>query len=151
MAAPGKNVPRLPAFSVQPIEQVGGKRLFYKLFKHDSCQFDDFISQLAAEGTYTHDLGTLFNTLDQLARLRPIRGTKHHALGEAYTHQAHGVTIRVREWEVKTKQLRLYYIHLPPTDDVVVFFGKKNTQVADISQFQSLVKQYLDFLCAARS
>lgn len=149
MTAPGKQALRLPAFSVQPIEQVGGKRLFYKLFKQGNCQFDNFIVQLAAEGAYTHDLDTLFNTLDQLAKLRPLRGNKHHPLGESYTHQAHGVAIRVREWEIKTKQLRLYYIHLPPTDDVVIFFGKKNTQAADISQFQGLVKQYLDFLCAS--
>lgn len=148
MTAPGKKATSPPAFTLTPIEQVRGKLVFHKLFKQGRCQFDEFLAQLAAEGNYLHEVDTLFNTLDQLAKLRPLRGTKHHPLGEAYTHHAHGKTIRVRAYEVKTKQLRLYYLHVPPTNEVVVLLGKKNTQPADISHFQNLVTQYLDFVCA---
>lgn len=151
MAEFGKKAVVPLAFGTVPIEQIGGKLVFYKLFKKGHCQFDDFLTQLAAEGTYTHEIDTLFVTLDQLAKCRPVRGNKYHALGSAYTHQAHGNSLRVRLHEVKTKQLRLYYLHLPPANEIVVLLGKKNTQAADISQFRNLVSQYLDFICASLS
>ncbi|MGI4873412.1 MAG: hypothetical protein ACRYFX_19815 [Janthinobacterium lividum] len=82
--------------------------------------------------------------MDQLARLKRLRGEQHHSLGTlAYSvgGRQHEVTL----YEIKTTNLRIYYFHDPPTTEVVVLMGKKNTQPEDISSFEGLVDQYLKF------
>lgn len=140
--------PRPPAFAVRTIEQVRSvKRRFLKLEKNGHCQFDDFLLQLATEGGYDAEMISIFSIINQLTNLRPMRGNKHHELGDAYTHLAsNGKSYRVRHYEIKTSNLRVYYVHFPPHDEIVVLLGKKNTQGEDLTSFEGLVAQYLEFV-----
>jgi hypothetical protein len=146
MPASGRKNTRPPTFELHLLDQVRGKLKFYKLLKNDQCPFDDFLTQLAQEGNLVAEVYSAFNLLEQVANNRPLPGTKCHPLGPAYTHQANGKSYRVRQHEIKTKNLRVYYFHLHPTGEIVVLAGKKSTQQEDINAFDNLVSQYLDFL-----
>lgn len=51
----------------------------------------------------------------------------------------------VKEYEFKSKHLRIYAIQQPGSK-IVILCGFKNSQDNDISKFRSLKKQYLDSL-----
>ncbi len=51
-----------------------------------------------------------------------------------------------KEYELKTKHLRLYIFHQSRIGRVIVFLGKKTTQKKDIKKFRSIKKQYFDQL-----
>ena len=52
----------------------------------------------------------------------------------------------VKEYEAKTKNLRVYLIHQEKKGRIIVLAGQKNTQKKDIKKFRSIKKQYLDTL-----
>ena len=52
----------------------------------------------------------------------------------------------IKEYELKTKHLRVYFIHLEKTGKIILIGGYKKEQTKDIDQFRSLKKQYLDYL-----
>ena len=132
----------MPTFELRLLDQVRGKVKFYKLLRNGQCQFDAFLAQLEQEGNLVAEIVSAFNLMEQVANNRPLPGTKCHPLGPAYTHLAGGKSYRVRQHEIKTKNLRLYYFHFHPTGEIVVLLGKKNTQREDINAFNSLVAQY---------
>lgn len=145
MPAPSIHSRRLPLFEIIQIEQARPGRLsFVKLVKRGICQLDDFLTQLEQEGGYEKEIDKAVNFMDQLARLKRLRGTQHHSLG-TLRHSIEGRIYEVTLYEIKTSNLRIYYFHEPPITEVVVLMGKKNTQPEDISSFESLVGQYLNF------
>jgi len=137
-----------PLFETKAIEQARpGTLTFVKLVKRGECQFDSFLEQLEQEGGYENEVDKSINFMDQLARLKRLRGKQHHKIGTlscSVKGKVHEVTL----YEIKTSSLRVYYFHHPPATEVVVLMGKKNTQPEDISSFESLVGQYIDFLHA---
>lgn len=142
----GSAAPQPPLFHTEPLELTRpGKLRFVKLLKEGKCQFDDFLAQLEWEGGYTKEVDALINLMDQRGRLKHLPGTKHHDLG-FYIHTASGRPYQVRLYEFKTANLRVYYFHHPPDNEVIVLMGKKNTQDQDLNSFESLVGQYLQFL-----
>ncbi len=145
MPPPSIRSHRLPLFETKQIAQARPGRLsFVKLIKRGTCQFDDFLTQLEQEGGYEKEVDKAVNFMDQLARLKRLRGEQHHSLGK-FSHSVNGKLHEVTLYEIKTSNLRIYYFHEPPITEVVVLMGKKNTQPEDISSFESLVGQYLDF------
>lgn len=134
-----------PQFETRALELARPARLtFVKLLKRGLCQFDEFLTQLEQEGGYEREVDKAVNLMDQLARLKRLRGEQHHSLGTLVCTiggRRHEVTL----YEIKTANLRIYYFHDPPTTEVVVLMGKKNTQPEDISSFEGLVGQYLTF------
>jgi hypothetical protein len=134
-----------PVFETQAIELARPARLtFVKLVKRGVCQFDEFLTQLEQEGGYEKEVDKAVNLMDQLARLKRLRGEQHHGLG-TLAYSINGKMHEVTLYEIKTANLRLYYFHDPPTTEVIVLMGKKNTQAEDISSFESLVGQYLNY------
>ena len=134
-----------PLFETQVLELARPARLtFVKLSKRGICQFDEFLTQLEQEGGYEKEVDKAVNLMDQLARLKRLRGEQHHSLG-TLSYSIGGTMHEVTLYEIKTANLRVYYFHDPPTTEVVVFMGKKNTQSEDISSFEGLVDQYLRY------
>jgi hypothetical protein len=146
MPPQGSSTPKALRFEIRRIEQTRpGKLRFVQLAKKGICQFDVFLEQLAQEGGYEKEVDKAINFMDQLARLKPLRGEQHHPLG-TLKYSIGGTMHSVSLYEIKTKNLRIYYFHHPPSTEVVVLMGKKNTQDSDISSFEGLVGQYLKFL-----
>ena len=147
MPASGKRVPQPPLFETVPLELVRPAKLrFVKLLKNGVCQFDEFLAQLESEGGYIKQIAVAVNIMDQRTRLKHLPGEKHHDLGTYTVSVQSRAPYTVRLYEIKTADLRIYYLHHPPNEEVVVLMGKKNTQDEDISAFEGLVDQYLRFI-----
>lgn len=145
MAAPSSKTPKPPLFSIKRIKQSRPSTLrFVKLVKNGNCQFDDFLQQIEDEGGYDKEVDKAIRFMDHLAQRKHLTGDKHHDYG-THACSVKGKVYEVRLFEIKTKNLRIYYFHQSPYDEIVVLMGKKNTQAASESAFKSLVDQYLIF------
>lgn len=51
---------------------------------------------------------------------------------------------KIKEYEVKTKHLRVYLLHDVPNGRVIVCAGKKTSQKKDIKHFREVKKRYLE-------
>ena len=52
----------------------------------------------------------------------------------------------VKEYEIKTKHLRIYFIHQKQKGKIIILGGFKNMQPKDIERFRVIKKQYLNTL-----
>ncbi len=50
----------------------------------------------------------------------------------------------IKEFEIKTKSLRIYLIKDEP-GHLIILAGKKNNQRGDIKEFRSIKKRYIEF------
>lgn len=122
-------------YSLVRIEQVRGKQVFDKLVVNGVAPFDVFIEKL--ERIYKKELKSIYAYMDLHSNLVRLPSSKFHALNESKDG--------VKEYEFKTKHLRVYVIE-EPGGKIVVIGGKKSTQPKDISEFRRLKTDYLKSL-----
>ncbi len=123
-------------FALERIKEIKGKIDFFVLKKNNVNQDEEVKEQLRKEGNYESELNTLQTRLQSMAELKPMPETKCRQLHPKDE----------KDYEIKTKHLRLYVFHLEKTGRVIVFLGKKTTQKKDIKRFRSIKKEYLDQL-----
>jgi len=123
-------------FALEKIEAIKGKQTFYDLKINNVGQFESFSNELEEE--YKSELVTLNARMDLVANLNRLPKEKFRDITPK--KQA------VKEYEFKTKHLRLYAIHFEKTGKVIVLGGYKNTQKKDIRSFRSLKSQFLKSL-----
>ena len=123
-------------FALSKIKTIKGKQSFFDLKINGVGQFDSFSKEASVQ--YESELLTLNARMDLVANLERLPKQKFRDLTPAKE--------QVKEYEFKTKHLRLYVIHIEKTGKVVVLGGYKNTQKKDIRGFRSLKKQYLKTL-----
>ncbi|MEA5139920.1 hypothetical protein [Arcicella rigui] len=99
-------------------------------------QLDEFENDLK-DTTYWSEFKTLLAYMDFVANNRTLPQTKFKDITPAKE--------LVKEYEFKSKHLRIYAIH-QPNGKIVILGGYKNNQKNDINKFRSLKKQYLDSL-----
>lgn len=146
MPPPSSKSPAPPPFEIKRIKQTQPRqKRFVKLVKDGVCQYDEFLKQLELEGNFQKEVDKTIRYMDHLAQLKHLTGDKHHDYG-VYSCSVKNKVYEVRMYEIKTKNLRIYYFHQPPKDEIIVLMGKKNTQAADEVTFKSLINQYLTFL-----
>lgn len=126
----------MPKFALKKIRAVKGKINFYDLCIDGEKQFKSFCDSL--EEIHNSEKTQLYARLDYIAQLKSLPKTKFRDLTPKKED--------VKEFEIKTKNLRVYLIKIKQTGNVVVLGGHKNTQKKDIPKFRSLKKQYLDSL-----
>lgn len=125
----------MPVYSLKKIDEIGGKIVFYKLVKDDICLFDDFENQIESEGTYKAELNTIQARLIQIANLKTLPKTKYKDITPDKES--------VKEYEIKTENLRVYLFR-DPRGHIVVLGGKKSKQKKDIKKFRNMKKEYLN-------
>ena len=123
-------------FALEKIKTIKGKQSFYDLKVNGVCQFEYFSNEI--EEQYKSELITLNARMDLVANLNRLPKTKFRNLTPKKE--------TVKEYEFKTKHLRLYVIHIEKTGKVIVLGGYKNTQKSDIPSFRSLKSQFLKSL-----
>lgn len=123
-------------FALNKIEVIKGKQSFFDLEVNGVGQFDSFSNNV--EKQYKSELITLISRMDLVANLNRLPKEKFRDI----TPKKQGV----KEYEFKTKHLRLYAIHIEKTGKVIVLGGHKNTQKADIKSFRSLKSQFINSL-----
>lgn len=123
-------------FALEKIKAIKGKQSFYDLKVNEVGQFEAFSNEI--EEQYKSELVTLNARMDLVANLNRLPKEKFRDITPKKE--------TVKEYEFKTKHLRLYAIHIEKTGKVIVLCGFKNTQKADIPSFRSLKSQFLKSL-----
>ena len=126
----------MSTFAVEEIEAIRGKQTFYKLLVDGKAPIDEFEEQL--ESKYESEMSSMYFYMEQVANLRSLPDTKFRELK--------GSKEGVKEYEFKTKNLRLYVTKHPESGKIVVMGGYKNSQKKDINSFRNLKKNYLESL-----
>lgn len=117
-------------------ETIEGHYQFWKLFKDDICQFDEFIEKIKKDGNLCHELNSAYSIMEDFSSERQLPESKLKCINKK--HKGH-----MKEYEVKTSNLRIYFFVNPALGDIVVYGGKKSTQKKDISKFRNIKNQYL--------
>ena len=122
-------------YSLERIDQVRGIQIFEKLVVNGIAPFDRFVDNL--EEVYRSEILTLYKYMDMVANLQALPTTKFHP----YDDGKDGF----REYEFKTKHLRVYVI-AKPGGKIVVLGGTKANQAKDQVEFRRLKRGYINSL-----
>lgn len=122
-------------FALENIDAVVGKQKFDKLLIDGKAPFDDFEQKYI--GKFESEISSLYNYMNEVANLRILPETKFHP----YSDGKDGC----REFEFKTKHLRLYAIE-QKGGKIIILGGTKAEQEKDQSTFWKYKKKYLDSL-----
>jgi putative component of toxin-antitoxin plasmid stabilization module len=125
----------MPKFALHTVSEILGRIVIFKLSVDDIILYDDFEDQIMKDGNLGKELFKLQSILQQYAQTKSLPETKFRELkgcADAYT-----------EFEIKTKNLRLYLFKEEKTGSIIVVGGNKNAQKKDISRFRGLKKAYI--------
>lgn len=119
-------------FALEIIDQVRGKQTFQELVIDGDGQLTTFVDSL--EACYKSEMDGIFNYMNQVANQKLVPKQKFHSLSDGKDGY--------KEYEFKSKHLRIYTIEYP-NGKVVIFGGTKNNQPDDLRTFRALKKQFL--------
>ncbi len=121
-------------FALNKITGVEGKIAFYKLSVDNVCEFDEFIEECEKDGNLKSELVTIQARMQQVSALKTLPQEKHRDITPKND--------LVKEYEIKTKHLRVYMFHEKENGRIVVTGGKKTSQQSDIKHFRNIKKAY---------
>ncbi|MCD4794677.1 MAG: hypothetical protein K8R54_15685 [Bacteroidales bacterium] len=123
-------------FAIQKINEITGKIKFYKLLLGDTCEFDEFWEAIEKSGNLNKELIKMQTLMQEVSEMNMLPATKFKSITPKKE--------TIKEYEVKTKNLRLYMFHEEHTGRIIVCGGKKSTQPKDIKHFRKIKKQYFE-------
>ena len=124
-------------FALEKIDAIKGKQEFVKLKVNDKCPFDEFENSL--EKQYLSELVGIYHNMQDVADLKSLPDTKFHFYD---LNKKQKNKDGVREFEFKSKHLRVYGITMP-NGKIIITGGTKANQKADQNTFRKLKAQYL--------
>ena len=122
-------------YTLVRMEQIRGQQVFDKLVVDGVAPFDSFIDEL--EESFRSEVKSMYAYMDAVANLQSLPKTKFHP----YSDRKDGV----REFEFKTKHLRVYAIE-QKGGKIIILGGKKTNQTKDQVEFRRLKKGYIESL-----
>ncbi len=127
----------MPTFALEKIDAVRGQQQFDKLIVDGKCPFDEFVEGL--EEQYKGEMAGIYNHMQDVANLKKLPPKKFHFYdNDKKKKRKDGV----REFEFKSKHLRVYGI-TKPGGKIIITGGTKAKQKADQSEFRRLKNLYL--------
>jgi len=120
-------------FSLISIDAIKGKIKFFKLVKDGKCEFDEFETE--ARKNFSNELFKIFAYMDRVSNLMSMSSDKFRDITQKRE--------KVKEYEFKTRHLRVYVIKEEQSGNIIICGGYKNTQERDIKHFRELKKEYL--------
>ena len=120
-------------FALKEIKAVKGRQTFYKLVKGNKCQFDMFEEKML-KTSFAGEVGKIYAYMERIANGESMPAKKFKDITPKKSP--------VKEYEIKTKNLRVY---LTKTEEgkIVIIGGKKKTQKSDLAKFRLLKEQYV--------
>ncbi len=119
-------------FALNEIKEISGKIKFFKLFINSVCQFEEFLEQCNKDGNLKSEIIQLQSRMQQVSDLKQLPINKHRDITPKNES--------VKEYEFKSKHLRIYTIHDKKNGRIIVLAGKKTTQKLDIKKFRAIKK-----------
>ena len=121
-------------FALKEIIEIKGKLKFFKLVIDGKCEYDAFEKEIKTEGNYLSELLTIETRLHEISELKSLPENKFRELKRKNDG--------IKEYEIKTRHLRVYLFHEKNTGRILVSGGKKATQKADIRHFRNIKREY---------
>ena len=128
----------MPIFGLRKIIAVAGKQDFFELLIDNESQFEKYFEEVKTNSQYYSEFKTILAYMNLVAELRMIPKEKFKDITPEKD--------KVKEYEFKSKHLRVYVFHLEKTGKIVTWCGFKNTQQDDISNFRSIKRRFLNSL-----
>jgi len=122
-------------FALKEYNNVTGKIKFFKLIEERVCYWDDFCREIQKDSNLEDQLIAIISRMNDVANLRILPKNKFRDITPNKE--------KVKEYEIKTSDLRVYLIK-DEIGNIVLIGGKKNSQPEDIKRFRSLKKTYLN-------
>jgi len=127
----------MPKFALQNIEAIKGRQEFVKLVVDDMCPFDEFEGGL--DGQYKAEMVGIYRYMQDVADLKTVPMDKFHFYDiDKKQRRKDGV----REFEFKSKHLRVYGI-TKPNGKIIITGGTKARQKVEQGEFRHLKNLYL--------
>ncbi len=124
------------SFALVEIKEIQGKVKIYKLKVNNACSFDEFEEEIKLEGTYATELRTIQTRLDDVADCKTLPKEKFKDITPRNDQH--------KEYEIKTRNLRVYLFHDKNSGKIIVCGGKKTNQQSDIRFFKNIKKHYFN-------
>lgn len=123
-------------FVLHEIEAIKGKQAFCQVEINGIKQLDAFEEELK-DTTYLTEFKTMMSYMQFVAENRTLPQAKFRELK--------GVKDGLKEYEFKSKHLRIYAIH-QKGGKIIVLCGFKNSQEKDINKFRAIKKELIEAL-----
>jgi putative component of toxin-antitoxin plasmid stabilization module len=123
-------------FALNEIKEIEGKLKFFKLSHNGKCEFDEFYVECSKSGNLKSELIKIQARMQQLADLKSMPKEKYRDITPKND--------LIKEYEIKTKHLRVYLFHDKNNGRVIVSGGRKTTQKKDILHFRKIKKEYFN-------
>lgn len=124
-------------FALKRIEAIDSKQTVDKLIVNNNCQFDEFEENLLKTKKYQNEIGMIYTYLEYISNGQTLPA-KHF---KDITPDKE----KIKEYEFKTKHLRIYAIK-KKNGKIILLGGYKNKQAKDINKFRAIKKQYIESL-----
>lgn len=122
-------------FALKEYNNVTGKIKFFKLIEDKICYWDDFCREIQKDANLEDQLIAVVSRMNDISNLRTLPKQKFKDITPNKE--------TIKEYEIKTKDLRVYYIK-DGSGNLVIIGGKKNSQPEDIKRFRAIKKAYLN-------
>lgn len=127
----------MPKFALRKIEAIKGTQEFDKLVVDGRCPFDEFEASL--EKHYKSEMVGIYRYMQDVADLKLVSEDKFHFYD---INKKQRRKDGVREFEFKSKHLRVYGI-TKPNGKIIITGGTKAKQEKEQNVFRRLKSQYL--------
>jgi hypothetical protein len=122
-------------FAIKRITDIDGSIPFFKMVVNGVCEFDEFEAVIKNEGNYSKELIRIQTRMQELSEGKMLPINKFKPLSKSKDW--------LNEYEIKTKNLRVYLFHEPGTGRIIICGGKKSNQGKDIHHFRSILNSYI--------
>lgn len=127
----------MPDFELKEIEGIEGELKLYKLIKDGKCFFDEFWTTYEKTGNTKKELATIQTRMTLIANRANLPKDKFRQLKTPKKDS-------IKEYEIKTRNLRVYLFHDEENGKIIVLGGKKTMQKKDINRFRNIKKEYFN-------
>ena len=123
-------------FELKEFEAVKGKQKFFDLKIEGLSQYEEF--KINIERNYSSmktELITMFTYMDLVSNLHTLPKTKLNEITPKKDF--------IKEYELKSKHLRIYFFHIENTGKAIALWGFKSNQKEDILKFRKIKKEFI--------
>ena len=126
-------------FELKKFESIVGKQDFYDLKINGLSQYEEFNKIINTDYlAYKTEVFTMFSYMDLVSNLKTLPKTKFREITPKKEN--------IKEYEIKSKHIRVYLFHVENSGKIVAYWGLKKNQKENIISFRKIKKEYIDQL-----
>jgi hypothetical protein len=123
-------------FALKKIESVVGKQVFYDLVINGINQQDQFNKTIANNPQLQAEKRVILSYMNCISNLQLLPKNKFRDITPKKDDS--------KEYEIKTKHLRVYLFHLEKSGKIAALWGFKTSQKSDIERFRKMKNDYFN-------